>query len=120
MNILSLINGAIGSEKGTVKLDRVTAELLSEKLGSIASGIETAVKQLEGPILEAEPVWTGQAAESFYKDVRSLLEDTRKIAEKVSENRQKLISAAGLLISASSNVRSDVDKLSDEQLFTKI
>lgn len=117
MDYKSLMNAAIGSANGTVKLDRDTAELLSEKLGSIASGIETAVKQLEGPILEAEPSWTGQAAESFYKDVRSLLADTKKIAEKVSENRQKLITAAGLLISASNNVRSDVEKLSDEKLF---
>lgn len=114
----SLINSAISyvnDEK--IKLDDNKAAAISSALGKISSEIEMAAAQIEGPISETQPIWTGQAAESFFSEIGKLVSETKEISEKVRQNKQQLENAVSIIMTAENNVLKDINDLPAENIF---
>lgn len=105
----------VNSEK--VKLDEEKAAALSSKLGMIASEIEMAAAQIEGPISEAQSLWTGEAAESFFAELSKLVNSTKEIGVKVGENRRSVDSAAAIIMAADKKNIQNVESLSGRSAF---
>lgn len=114
----SLINSAISYvDDGKIKLDENVAMAVSNKLGKISSEIEMAAAQIEGPISEAQPIWSGQAAENFFSEVVKLVSETREISEKVRQNMQQFDNAVSIIMAADNKVLKDTDDLSAGNVF---
>lgn len=114
----SLINSAISyvnDEK--IMLDEGAAAEISNKLGKISSEIEMAAAQIEGPISETQPIWSGQAAEDFFSEVGKLVSETREISEKVRQNRQQFDNAVRIIMSADNKVLKDTNDLPAGNVF---
>ena len=108
----SLINSAISyvnDEK--IKLDEDKAAAISNTLGKISSEIEMAAAQIEGPISETQPIWTGQAAENFFSELSNLVSETKEISENVRPNKQQLVNAVSIIMAADNNVMKDTNDL---------
>lgn len=114
----TLINSAISyvnDEK--IKLDEDKAAAISNTLGKISSEIEMAAAQIEGPISETQPVWTGQAAENFFSELSKLISETREISEKVRQNRQQLDNAVSIIMTVENKVIKDINDLPAGNVF---
>lgn len=109
---------AMGGEQVTVDFD--AAEKIMHSLGEISAGIEMAAAQIRGPVSEAKPVWTGEAAEQFYADTEQLLSETLEISRRVSQNRQQMNNALMILKNAESKVENDVSSLDSGSIFTNV
>ena len=115
----SLFDSAVGYiNNDKVKLDEDKAAALSNKLGKIASEIEMTAKQIEGPISETQSVWTGQAAEEFFKELSELITETKEIGAKVRQNRTQVDTAVSIIMAAEKTVRNDTDNLSSGNIFS--
>lgn len=114
----SLINSAISYVNDEeIKLDEDKAAAISNTLGKISSEIEMAAAQIEGPISETQPIWTGQAAENFFYELSSLVSETKKISEKVRQNRQQLDNAVSIIMAADNKVMKDTNDLPAGNVF---
>lgn len=114
----TLIDSAISyinDEK--IKLDEDKAAAISNTLGKISSEIEMAAVQIEGPISETQPIWTGQAAEDFFAEIRKLVSETKEISEKVRQNRQQLDYAVSIIMAADNKVKKDTNDLPAGNVF---
>ena len=100
-----------------IKLDKDKASALSHRLGKIASAIEMAAAQIEGPISETQHIWTGQAAESFFAELTELVKEAKEIGRKVGENRQKIESAVTIIMAADKKNLRDAEDLSEQSAF---
>lgn len=114
----SLINSAISYvNDDKIKLDEDKAAAISNKLGKISSEIEMAAAQIEGPISETQPVWTGQAAENFFSEISKLVSETKEISEKVRQNKQQLDNAVSIIMAADNKVIKDTNDLPAGNVF---
>lgn len=118
-NMLGELLGAAmaGISVEKIKFDPDKAATVSDKLGRISAAVENSVTQLEGPMAEAQPVWTGQAAENFFAELEKLVQETRDIAEKVNHNKQQLDQAAQILRAGDEKASADVSSLSVSNTF---
>ena len=118
-NMLGELLGAAmaGISVEKIKFDLDKAATVSDKLGRISAAVENSVTQLEGPMAEAQPVWTGQAAENFFAELEKLVQETRDIAEKVNLNKQQLDQAAQILRAGDEKASADVSSLSVSNTF---
>ena len=110
-NAVSYIN----NEK--IKFDEDKARALSHRLGTISSTIENAVTQINGPISESQPVWTGEAADNFFSELNKLINETQAIVERGDQNRKAVDTAISVLLNAENKVGSDVSQLSAKNTF---
>lgn len=114
----TLINSAISyANDEEIKLDEDKAEAISNTLGKISSEIEMAAAQIEGPISETQPIWTGQAAENFFSEISKLVSETKEISEKVRQNKQQLDNAVSIIMAAENKVRKDTNDLPAGNVF---
>ncbi|MCX4374916.1 MAG: WXG100 family type VII secretion target [Lachnospiraceae bacterium] len=114
----TLINSAISyANDDKIKLDEDKAAAISNTLGKISSEIEMAATQIEGPISETQPIWTGQAAENFFSEIGKLISETREISEKIRQNRQQLDNAVSIIMAAENEVRKDTNDLPAGNVF---
>ena len=83
-NMLGELLGAAmaGISVEKIKFDPDKAATVSDKLGRISAAVENSVTQLEGPMAEAQPVWTGQAAENFFAELEKLVQKTRDLPKR--------------------------------------
>ena len=117
-NFQTLINSAISYvNDDKIKLDEDKAAAISNTLGKISSEIEMAAAQIEGPISETQPIWTGQAAENFFAEISKLVSETKEIGEKVRQNRQQLDNAISIIMAAENKVIKDTDDLPAGNIF---
>lgn len=117
-NFQTLINSAISYvNDDKIKLDEDKAAAISNTLGKISSEIEMAAAQIEGPISETQPVWTGQAAENFFAEISKLVSETKEISEKVRQNRQQLDNAVSIIMTAENKVMKDTNDLPAGNIF---
>lgn len=117
-NFQTLINSAISYvNDDKIKLDEDKAAAISNTLGKISSEIEMAAAQIEGPISETQPIWTGQAAENFFAEISKLVSETKEIGEKVRQNRQQLDNAISIIMAAENKVIRDTDDLPAGNIF---
>lgn len=117
-NFQTLINSAISYvNDDKIKLDEDKAAAISNTLGKISSEIEMAAAQIEGPISETQPIWTGQAAENFFSEISKLVSETKEIGEKVRQNRQQLDNAVSIIMAAENKVIKDTDDLPAGNIF---
>lgn len=116
----ALADGAVSCADGKIKLDRDKAAALSNRLGKISADIEMSAAQIEGPVSETQPLWTGKAAEDFFRELTALVAETKEIAEKVSGNRQSLENAVKIIMAAENKIDRDVDDLSAGGVFKNI
>lgn len=114
----SLVNSAISyANDDKIKLDEDKAAVISNTLGKISSEIEMAAAQIEGPISETQPIWTGQAAENFFSELSKLVSETKEISEKVRQNKQQLDNAVSIIMAADNKVIKDTNDLPTENIF---
>ncbi len=114
----SLINSAISYVNDEeIKFDEDKAAAISNTLGKISSEIEMAAAQIEGPISEAQPIWTGQAAENFFSELSKLVSETKEISEKIRQNRQQLDNAVSIIMAADNKVIKDIHDLPAGNVF---
>lgn len=114
----SLIDSAISyANDDKIKLDEDKAAAISNTLGKISSEIEMAAAQIEGPISETQPIWTGQAAENFFSELSSLVSETKEISEKVRQNRQQLDTAVSIIMASDNKVMKDTNDLPAGNVF---
>lgn len=114
----TLINSAISyANDDKIKLDEDKASAISNTLGKISSEIEMAVAQIEGPISETQPIWTGQAAENFFSELSKLVSETKEISEKVRQNRHQLDNAVSIIMAADNKVMKDTNDLPAGNIF---
>lgn len=114
----TLINSAISyANDDKIKLDEDKASAISNTLGKISSEIEMAVAQIEGPISETQPIWTGQAAENFFSELSKLVSETKEISEKVRQNRHQLDNAVSIIMAADNKVMKDTNDLPARNIF---
>lgn len=117
-NFQTLINSAISYvNDDKIKLDEDKAAAISNTLGKISSEIEMAAAQIEGPISETQPIWTGQAAENFFSEISKLISETKEIGEKVRQNRQQLDNAISIIMATENKVIKDTDDLPAGNIF---
>jgi len=117
-NFQTLINSAISYvNDDKIKLDEDKAAAISNTLGKISSEIEMAVAQIEGPISETQPIWTGQAAENFFSELSKLVSETKEISEKVRQNRHQLDNAVSIIMAADNKVMKDTNDLPAGNIF---
>lgn len=108
---VNIINGS------KIKFDENKARELSNKLGTISLTIENAITQINGPISESQPIWTGEAADNFFSELNKLINETKVIAERVDQNRKAVDTAISVLLNAENKVGSDVSHLSGKNIF---
>lgn len=114
----SLIDSAISyANDDKIKLDEDKAAAISNTLGKISSEIEMAAAQIEGPISETQPIWTGQAAENFFSELSSLVSETKEISEKVRQNRRQLDTAVSIIMASDNKVMKDTNDLPAGNVF---
>jgi uncharacterized protein YukE len=100
-----------------ITFDSDKAAEVSNRLGRIASEIEMSAKQIEGPISETVPVWTGLASEKFFEEVSAVLAETKEIASRTEENKRRFDIAAEKLINAENAIGTDINSLSSDNVF---
>ena len=114
----TLINSAISyANEDKIKLDENKAAEISNTLGKISSEIEMAAAQINGSISEAQPIWTGQAAEKFFSEISKLVSETKEISEKVRQNRQQFDNAVSIIMAAENKVFKDTNDLPAGNIF---
>lgn len=114
----TLIGKAVSTlNNGKIQLDEEKASALIVMLGRISSEINSSAVQIEGPISETTPVWTGKAAEEFFTDLKEAVKQAKVIGEKVDANRQKINNAVSIIMAAEKKNQGDVIQLSERSAF---
>ncbi len=114
MSVSSLINSVGGYvNDSTIKFDPDRASVLSANYGKIAASLDNASHQIEGALSEVQGVWSGEAAENFMDQLKTLMTKTKEISEAVSANKNQIDSAAAILTGGSDAVHQKVDSLPD-------
>lgn len=114
----SLLNGMIGFNNGKVVLDEEKAAQSSERLGSIASSIESSTAQLKGVMTELQTVWTGNASDKFTEELRELVNHIQEVSQNLRDNKANLDTVISVIMAAEGKVASDVDSLNENSIFT--
>ena len=108
MSVSSLINSVGGYvNDSTIKFDPDRASVLSANYGKIAASLDNASHQIEGALSEVQGVWSGEAAENFMDQLKTLMTKTKEISEAVSANKNQIDSAAENLIKISEQIREE-------------
>ncbi len=114
----SLLNGMIGFNNGKVVLDEEKAAQSSERLGSIASSIESSTAQLKGVMTELQTVWTGNASDKFSEELSELVNHIQEVSQNLRDNKANLDTVISVIMEAEGKVASDVDSLNENSIFT--
>lgn len=114
----SLLNGMIGFNNGKVVLDEEKAAQSSERLGSIASSIESSTAQLKGVMTELQTVWTGNASDKFSEELSELVNHIQEVSQNLRDNKANLDTVISVIMAAEGKVASDVDSLNENSIFT--
>lgn len=114
----SLLNGMIGFNNGKVVLDEEKAAQSSERLGSIASSIESSTAQLKGVMTELQTVWTGNASDKFSEELSELVIHIQEVSQNLRDNKANLDTVISVIMAAEGKVASDVDSLNENSIFT--
>jgi len=114
----SLLNGMIGFNNGKVVLDEEKAAQSSERLGSIASSIESSTAQLKGVMTELQTVWTGNASDKFTEELSELVNHIQEVSQNLRDNKANLDTVISVIMAAEGKVASDVDSLNENSIFT--
>ena len=114
----SLLNGMIGFNNGKVVLDEEKAAQSSERLGSIASSIESSTAQLKGVMTELQTVWTGNASDKFTEELSELVNHIQEVSQNLRDNKANLDTVILVIMAAEGKVASDVDSLNENSIFT--
>lgn len=114
----SLLNGMIGFNNGKVVLDEEKAAQSSERLGSIASSIDSSTAQLKGVMTELQTVWTGNASDKFSEELSELVNHIQEVSQNLRDNKANLDTVISVIMAAEGKVASDVDSLNENSIFT--
>lgn len=114
----SILNGMVGFNNGKVVLDEGKAAQSSDRLGSIASSIESSTAQITGALTELQNVWTGTAAERFNEELNELISHIKEISENLRKDKKSLDTVISIIMAAEGKVASDVNSLDENSIFS--